>query len=172
MAEQHRRGRSERAVTVKPDGDGMAVLTAILPELLAYATHDRITSMADEVTRARPEGQRRPRRSTLAKIRAEREAALGMQTPHDPEPPAHPGAAFLDALDDPAPWEDDSVSCDEREAEAAEQMAEREHAAHAAAESFNLAPSSMSRTSSMNQISSAKRAPSTSCVRTSSLICC
>lgn len=105
MEEQHRRARSERTVTVKSDGDGMAVLTAILPELLAYAIHDRLTAMADDVTHARPEGQRRPRRSALAKIRAERDAALAQQTPFDPEPPIDLENEFRHSMEKPAPWE-------------------------------------------------------------------
>ncbi|MGV2984842.1 DUF222 domain-containing protein [Microbacterium sp. AGC85] len=104
-AEQHRRARSERSVTVRSDGDGMAVLTAILPELLAYAIHDRLTALADDVTQARPEGQRRPRRSTLEKIRAERDAALAQQTPFDPEPPIDLENEFRDSMAKPAPWE-------------------------------------------------------------------
>jgi hypothetical protein len=91
-AEQHRRARGERAVTVKPDGDGMAVLTAILPEVLAYAIHDRLTQMGNDVIQARPKGQRRPRRSTLEKIRAERETALAQQEPSGPP--------FSDTLED------------------------------------------------------------------------
>ena len=105
MAEQHRRARSERSVTVKSDGDGMAVLTAILPELLAYAIHDRLTAMAADVTQARPAGQRRPRRSTLEKIRAERDAALAEQTPFDPEPPIDLENEFRGSMAKPAPWE-------------------------------------------------------------------
>lgn len=105
MAEQHRRARSERGVSVKPDGDGMAVLTAILPELLAYAVHDRLTAMAGDVIAARPKGQRRPRRSALAKIKAEREAALAEQAPSDPEPPADPDQTLCDSFEPRAPWE-------------------------------------------------------------------
>ncbi|GGD90740.1 HNH endonuclease signature motif containing protein [Microbacterium murale] len=105
MSEQHRRARTERSVTVKSDGDGMAVLTAILPELLAYAIHDRLTAMAADVTQARPEGRRRPRRSTLEKIRAERDAALAEQTPFDPEPPIDLENEFRNSMAKPAPWE-------------------------------------------------------------------
>lgn len=105
MAEQHRRARTERTVTVKPDGDGMAVLTAILPELLAHAIHDRLTAMSDDVAEARPKGQRRPRQSALAKIRAERDAALAQQTPSDPDPAADLDDAFANAMSKPAPWE-------------------------------------------------------------------
>lgn len=104
LAEQHQRGRSERNVTVKPDGDGMAVLTAILPELLAYAIHDRLTSMAGDVIKARPAGQRRPRQSALKKIRAERDAALAEQAPSDPAPPTDLEEAFFASWDEPAPW--------------------------------------------------------------------
>lgn len=81
LVDSHRRARNDRTVTVRSDGDGMAVLTAILPEVLAWGIHDRLTVMADSVIAARPEGQRRPRASALAKIRAEREAALAAQRP-------------------------------------------------------------------------------------------
>lgn len=108
--EQHRRARGERAVTVKPDGDGMAVLTAILPEVLAYAIHDRLTQMGNQVIQARPEGQRRPRRSTLEKIRAERETALAQQQPTGPPPPDALDDALLRRLerefDQMPPWDD------------------------------------------------------------------
>ncbi|KDA06851.1 hypothetical protein DC31_07655 [Microbacterium sp. CH12i] len=105
MAEQHRRARTERSVTVKPDGDGMAVLTAILPELLAYAIHDRLTAMAGDVVKARPKGQRRPRQSTLAKIRAERDAARAEQAPSDPEPSNDLDDAFQYTMNERPPWE-------------------------------------------------------------------
>lgn len=109
-AEQHRRARAERAVTVTPDGDGMAVLTAILPEVLAYAIHDRLTQMGNEVIDARPDGQRRPRRSTLDKIRAEREAALAQQSPSAPEPPAELDDALVSDIErefgEVPPWEE------------------------------------------------------------------
>ncbi|WP_243225741.1 HNH endonuclease signature motif containing protein [Microbacterium sp. CIAB417] len=52
-AEAHRRARKERSVTVRPDGDGMAVLTAILPEILAFAIKDRLTGQARSVRAAR-----------------------------------------------------------------------------------------------------------------------
>lgn len=81
LVDSHRRARHDRTVTVRSDGDGMAVLTAVLPEVLAWGIHDRLTAMADSVIEARPEGQRRPRASALAKIRAEREAALAAQRP-------------------------------------------------------------------------------------------
>lgn len=108
MAEQHRRARAERAVTVKPDGEGMAVLTAILPEVLAYAIHDRLTQMAGDVIQSRPEGQRRPRRSTLAKIRRERETALRHQSPSDPEPPTDLEEDFARRFGEAPPWETDA----------------------------------------------------------------
>src|SRR5690606_11956425 len=105
MAEQHRRARSERADSVKPDGDGMAGLTAILPELLAYAVQEPTHATAGNVNGARPRGRRRPRRSALAKIKAEREAALAEQAPSDPEPPADPDQTLCDSFEPRAPWE-------------------------------------------------------------------
>ena len=108
-AEQHRRARSERAVTVKPDGDGMAVLTAILPEVLAYAIHDRLTQMGGDVIQARPKGQRRPRHSKLARIHAERETALAQQAPSNPEPPTTLEDEFARRMEnefgEAPPWE-------------------------------------------------------------------
>lgn len=127
MAEQHRRARSERNVTVKPDGDGMAVLTAILPELLAYAIHDRLTSMAEDVTQARPKGQRRPRRSTLAKIRAERDAALAEQMPSDPEPPTDLENEFHDSMAKPAPWESPAAAATTEDHDATPAAPEDQH---------------------------------------------
>lgn len=53
VVDAHRRARASRSVTVKPDGDGMAVLTAILPEILAYAIKDRLTAQARHITRTR-----------------------------------------------------------------------------------------------------------------------
>ncbi|GEK85536.1 hypothetical protein GCM10007198_22930 [Microbacterium aerolatum] len=140
-AEQHRRARGERAVTVKPDGDGMAVLTAILPEVLACAIHDRLTQMGNDVIQARPQGQRRPRRSTLEKVRAERENAIARQEPSDPAPPTALEDEFVQALerefDEVPPWEthdDDVVSADlaegapvvDHEAAATEHIDERD----------------------------------------------
>ncbi|HWK79056.1 HNH endonuclease signature motif containing protein [Microbacterium sp.] len=108
--EQHRRARGDRAVTVKPDGEGMAVLIAILPEVLAYAIHDRLTTMGNEVIQSRPKGQRRPRRSTLEKIRAERETALAQQEPSGPPPSDALEDELLRRLerefDETPPWED------------------------------------------------------------------
>ena len=112
MAEQHKTARAERAVSVKPDGDGMAVLTAILPEVLAYAIHDRLTQMGNTLIQARPKGHRRPRRSTLAKIQAERDAALAQQVPSDPAPPTDLEDDFADRIirefDETPPWESSS----------------------------------------------------------------
>lgn len=44
--ERHKRAAFERSVTVRPAGDGLAVLTAVLPEHLAAAIIDRLTQMA------------------------------------------------------------------------------------------------------------------------------
>ncbi|WP_298040973.1 HNH endonuclease signature motif containing protein [uncultured Microbacterium sp.] len=121
-AAAHRRARGDRAVTVRADGDGMAVLTAILPEVLAYAIHDRLTSMSEAVITARPKGQRRPRRSTLEKIRAERDAALAEQSPSTPEEPVDLEEHFARQFDEPAPW-DSPVLAPEPDARAADAAA-------------------------------------------------
>lgn len=112
IKERHRRARSERRVTVTSIGDGMAELYAVLPELLAHAIHDRLTATAKNIVASRPEGQRRPRRSALEKIRAEREAALARRTPSDPEPPHALEDEFAAQFDERPPWESAPVSSD------------------------------------------------------------
>ncbi len=52
-AQRHRRSEGERCVTVRSAGDGLAVLTAVLPEWVATAIHDRLTKMAREIIRTR-----------------------------------------------------------------------------------------------------------------------
>ncbi|WP_309066410.1 DUF222 domain-containing protein [Microbacterium sp.] len=51
VTERHRNAKAERAVTVRSVGDGLALLTAILPEYLAVAIHDRLTRIAQEADR-------------------------------------------------------------------------------------------------------------------------
>lgn len=51
--ERHKRAESERTVAVRPAGDGLAVLTAVLPEHLAAAIIDRLTQMARAVIAGR-----------------------------------------------------------------------------------------------------------------------
>ncbi|WP_309065002.1 HNH endonuclease signature motif containing protein [Microbacterium sp.] len=48
VTERHRNAKAERSVTVRSVGDGLALLTAILPEYLAMAIHDRLTRIAQE----------------------------------------------------------------------------------------------------------------------------
>ncbi|WP_309128724.1 DUF222 domain-containing protein [Microbacterium sp.] len=46
VVQRHERAVTERAVTVRSVGDGLALLQAVLPEHLALAVHDRLTRMA------------------------------------------------------------------------------------------------------------------------------
>ncbi|BDZ37843.1 HNH endonuclease signature motif containing protein [Microbacterium suwonense] len=46
VVEQHTRARSEREITVRSVGEGMALLQAVLPEHLAVAILDRLTALA------------------------------------------------------------------------------------------------------------------------------
>lgn len=46
VVEQQKQALSERSVTVRSVGDGLALLQAVLPEHLAVAIHDRLTKMA------------------------------------------------------------------------------------------------------------------------------
>lgn len=49
LTERHRRAAGERTVTVRPVGDGLALLTVVLPEYLAVAILDRLTQLARQV---------------------------------------------------------------------------------------------------------------------------
>ncbi|WP_181905689.1 HNH endonuclease signature motif containing protein [Microbacterium bovistercoris] len=52
VQERHRRARSERCVTIVSIEDGLARLTAILPEHLAFAIRDRLDQLVREILRA------------------------------------------------------------------------------------------------------------------------
>lgn len=58
VVDRHRRAASERSVTVRSLDDGLALLTAVLPEHLALAIMDRLTQFGQKVARAR--GTREP----------------------------------------------------------------------------------------------------------------
>lgn len=49
ITERHARATSERTMTMRPAGDGLAVLTIVLPEHLATAIMDRLTQLARAV---------------------------------------------------------------------------------------------------------------------------
>lgn len=53
VVERHRRAADERCVRVRSLDDGLALLTAVLPEWLAVAIHDRLTQMTRQVMRTR-----------------------------------------------------------------------------------------------------------------------
>ncbi|GAA2936114.1 hypothetical protein GCM10010458_19990 [Microbacterium luteolum] len=53
VTDRHKRAASERGVTVRSVGDGLALLTAVLPEWLAVAIADRLAQMARQVIRNR-----------------------------------------------------------------------------------------------------------------------
>ncbi|MDN3444915.1 HNH endonuclease signature motif containing protein [Microbacterium sp. APC 3901] len=55
VVETQRRAASERCITVRSVGDGLAALTAILPEWVAVAISDRLTQMARHIDRTREE---------------------------------------------------------------------------------------------------------------------
>lgn len=57
--EAHREAREEREVSVRPTADGMAQLTGVVPELLAFAIADRLTAMAKAFEDDRTMDQRR-----------------------------------------------------------------------------------------------------------------
>lgn len=53
LVDRHRRAAEERCVTVKSLDDGLALLTAVLPEWIATAISDRLNRMTREVVHAR-----------------------------------------------------------------------------------------------------------------------
>ncbi|MBT2486656.1 MULTISPECIES: HNH endonuclease signature motif containing protein [unclassified Microbacterium] len=55
VVERHRRAAGERSVKVRSVGDGLALLTAVLPEWVATAIFDRLTQMTRQVVSARDE---------------------------------------------------------------------------------------------------------------------
>ena len=59
ITERHRRAADERCVTVRSVDDGLAVLTAILPEWAAVAIADRLSQLTRTVIRARDAGPAR-----------------------------------------------------------------------------------------------------------------
>lgn len=58
VVERHRRSTKERSVTVRSLDDGLALLTAVLPEWIAVAIQDRLTQMSHQVIAER--GTREP----------------------------------------------------------------------------------------------------------------
>lgn len=59
VVEQQAQAFSERTVTVRSVGDGLALLQAVLPEYLAVAIHDRLTRMAAHLA-GHPEDRNTP----------------------------------------------------------------------------------------------------------------
>lgn len=53
VSERHRRAAGERGVKVRSVGDGLALLTAVLPEWVAVAIADRLAQMTKQVIRER-----------------------------------------------------------------------------------------------------------------------
>ncbi len=60
VVQRERRAVQERGVTVRSLDDGLALLTAVLPEWIAHAIHDRLASMARQIVRARDEQPAEP----------------------------------------------------------------------------------------------------------------
>lgn len=53
LVDRHRRAAEERCVTVKSLDDGLALLTAVLPEWIATAISDRLSRMTRDIVQAR-----------------------------------------------------------------------------------------------------------------------
>ncbi|UJP10341.1 DUF222 domain-containing protein [Microbacterium sp. KUDC0406] len=81
MRERHQRTRSERCVQIVSIEDGLARLTAVLPEHLAFAIRDRLDQLVREVVRAEKAEQaeraqiEREEHERAARERAEHERA-------------------------------------------------------------------------------------------------
>lgn len=93
VVEQHRRAAAERCVTVRSVGDGLAALTAILPEWVAVAISDRLAQMARHIARTRDE-----REPVLAPMcDPEGSLHLGDLSPEDPRYESYFEAAAIAA---------------------------------------------------------------------------
>nr|WP_201470168.1 HNH endonuclease signature motif containing protein [Microbacterium hydrocarbonoxydans] len=57
---RHRKAAEERCVQVRSVGDGLSLLTAVLPEWVAEGILDRLTQMAREIVRTRDEREPHP----------------------------------------------------------------------------------------------------------------
>lgn len=84
LVERHRRAAEERCVTVRALDDGLALLTAVLPEWIAAAISDRLNRMTHEVVRARDT------REILPPPRWFHDAAEHIDEPPLDEPPPPP----------------------------------------------------------------------------------
>lgn len=107
IRDRHLRAADERCVRVRSLDDGLALLTAVLPEELAVAIQDRLTQMARQITRTRAD-----REPVLEPIHPEPE---GTVLPRDiaPDDPffaifgeadtftTDPLLGLIDPLDDP-----------------------------------------------------------------------
>ncbi|MFJ4175057.1 DUF222 domain-containing protein [Microbacterium sp. NPDC089696] len=127
IVERHRRAASERCVSVRSVDDGLALLTAVLPEALAVAIADRLTRMAREIVRTRDD--REPVLPPLEPSAPDDEFARDL-VPGDPRLDADqrqniihgedgtytidPLAGLVDPLTDPSSPDIEHVPADER----------------------------------------------------------
>ncbi|KNY06004.1 HNH endonuclease signature motif containing protein [Microbacterium sp. GCS4] len=96
LLERHRRATDERCVSVRSVDDGLALLTAVLPEWLAVAIADRLTRMAREVIRTR--NDREPVLPPLAPSAPDDEFARDL-LPGDPRLDADQGQNIIHGED-------------------------------------------------------------------------
>ncbi|RUQ04250.1 DUF222 domain-containing protein [Microbacterium sp. HSID17254] len=88
ITERHRRAADERCVTVRSVDDGLAVLTAILPEWAAVAIADRLSQLTRTVIQARDAGPARDA-GTARDAETARDAASGSDEATPRLAPAH-----------------------------------------------------------------------------------
>ncbi|MFJ4222885.1 DUF222 domain-containing protein [Microbacterium sp. NPDC089695] len=122
IVERHRRAAGERCVTVRAVDDGLALLSAVLPEWLAVAIADRLTAMARHIVRTRddrapvlpplePLGDHPPtERDPSAAIFGHSDTFTTDPTTGDSDPLA----GLVDPLTDPSSPDIEHVSGDER----------------------------------------------------------
>lgn len=111
IVERHRRAVDERCVSVRSVDDGLALLTAVLPEWLAVAIADRLTRMAREIARSRNrcDEAATARESGETMSARDQGAIFGQDDTFTTDPHAH-----ADALHDPVTPPSAEAPADER----------------------------------------------------------
>lgn len=102
LVERHRRAAEERCVTVKSLDDGLALLTAVLPEWIATAISDRLNRMTKQVVHARADREIVPQPSWFegdAEALPSEALPSGSPRPDSPRPESpHPDSLHPDSL--------------------------------------------------------------------------
>ncbi|WP_223627770.1 HNH endonuclease signature motif containing protein [Microbacterium sp. EST19A] len=95
VAERHKRAAGERGVKVRSVGDGLALLTAVLPEWVAVAIADRLAQMTRQVIRNR-DRESAAARDDEPRTDANRNASTSTKTDANAATAADEGKIFSD----------------------------------------------------------------------------